>query len=269
MKKYFLYILSSIIIFIFSLIIYFSLFFDPNDYREQITQYLSSKTGLHILYNGDIEIKYLPESTIMIPNLEIFEKNNSGLKKIVSIEELKMVVATDKLKDSIIDVKSIMAKNLYYYGVNIDETLIKTYSLIKSAKFSFTSDNVTHVKVLSSSAIINNNIMEINRIYIETDLLKAEGEGKLFLSNKTVNFLMTGSILNKNIVSSKYINDYPEELMGEKLPINIDGHVDNLSISININSILMKKINPIKDTITNKIKEKIIDELKDKIKLPF
>ena len=68
---------------------------------------------------------------------------------------------------------------------------------------------------------------------------------------------------------SLYQANYPTELVNEELPMKISGTLDDLSISIDLNHIIIKKTEPIKEKIIDKIQDKVIDELRDKIKLPF
>ena len=49
----------------------------------------------------------------------------------------------------------------------------------------------------------------------------------------------------------------------------ITGELNNLSVSIDLSQIAIKKIEPIKEKVIDAIKEKVFDELDDKIKLPF
>ena len=258
-------ILLIILIIIISIIFYFLFFFNPNDFKHEIETYLSSKTGLEITYEGDIDIIYTPESVVSVPNIRVFENNNL----IVEIQELNMIVATEKIKDKILDVKKIEAINLRYYGINIDDILLKTYSILSLQNISLDTNNITSLKHMSASAIVRDNAMIISNIVMKSQLLQASGQGKINIDDKNTSINLTGEILDKIDVSQQYINRYPEKLSGEELPIIISGKMENLSISIDLEKIIKKKINPIKDKIVDDIKDKVIDELKDKIKLPF
>ncbi len=260
-KKIFLIILIIII----SIIFYFLFFFNPNDFKHEIETYLSSKTGLEITYEGDIDIIYTPESVVSVPNIRVFENNNL----IVEIQELNMIVATEKIKDKILDVKKIEATNLRYYGINIDDILLKTYSILSLQNISLDTNNITNLKHMSASAILRDNTMIISNIIMKSQLLQASGQGKININDKNTLINLTGEILDKSDVSQQYINRYPDKLSGEELPIIISGKMENLSISIDLEKIIKKKINPIKDKVVDDIKDKVIDELKDKIKLPF
>ena len=122
---------------------------------------------------------------------------------------------------------------------------------------------------MSAYAIVRDNAMIISNIVMKSQLLQASGQGKINIDDKNTSINLTGEILDKIDVSQQYINRYPEKLSGEELPIIISGKMENLSISIDLEKIIKKKINPIKDKIVDDIKDKVIDELKDKIKLPF
>ena len=74
MMKKVLLNLSYISVTLLSLvIIYVFLIFNPNDYKSQITNYISSKTKYNFTYDGDIEISYYPDFQVLMPGIKIFK----------------------------------------------------------------------------------------------------------------------------------------------------------------------------------------------------
>ena len=260
-----------LIIFIISLsIIYLFFIFNPNNYKDKITDYISSKTKYEFAYNGDIEINFFPETKISMPNIEIYKELTTGSKNmIISVAKTEMLISLDKLIDNIIDVKDITAKNFKYYGINADAVLLKTYSLLKFSLYDDLHPNITNIKNMSARADIDDNIMNVNDIYIETEMMEAKGSGKINILTKVADIRMTGNIKELSRITNSYQKIYPSELNGEELPIIITGELNNLSVSIDLSQIAIKKIEPIKEKVIDAIKEKVFDELDDKIKLPF
>ena len=260
-----------LIIFIFSFsTIYLFFIFNPNNYKDKIIDYVSSKTKYEFIYNGDIEVNFLPETKISIPNIEIYKESSSGSKNVmISILQTELVISLDKLIDNIIDVKDIMAKNFEYHGINADAVLLKTYSLSKLSLYDDIHPDITNIKNMSARANIDNNIMNVNNIYIETEMMEARGSGTVNILTKVADIRMTGSIKELNNITDSYQKVYPNELNGEELPIIIFGELNNLSVSIDLSQIAIRKIEPIKEKVIDVIKDKVVDELDDKIKLPF
>ena len=181
-----------------------------------------------------------------------------------------MIVNKDKLADKVIDVDKAEAEDIIYFGTNIDEILIKTYSLLKFKKFAgINQDNNTAINKIYSNAIINENIMTINKLYLETQLMQSSGKGTIDLINKSIKIDMIGkirSIEDMSLTNSAYLDHYPEDLVDKELPIRIRGTLDDPDITIDMKDIIKKEIiDPIKDKIIDKIQ----DELKEKLKLPF
>ena len=270
MKKIAINFIYLIILTISLSIIYFFFIFNPNNYKDKITDYISSKTKYEFTYNGDIEINFFPETKISMPNIEIYKELSTGSKNmIISIAKTELLISLDKLIDSIIDVKDITAKNFKYYGINADAVLLKTYSLLKFSLYDDLHPDITNIMNMSARANIDDKIMYINDIYIETEMMEAKGSGTINILTKVADIRMTGNIKELNKITNSYNKIYPDELNGEELPIIITGELNNLSVSIDLSQIAIKKIEPIKEKVIDAIKEKVFDELDDKIKLPF
>ena len=266
---------------------YLVFFFDPDNFKTEIEEYVSSKINYTFVYDGKIDIGiYSPKTNangdendisnleskafISISGIRIFDEVSKPASRIANIGSLGLVVNKDKLVDKIIDVDRAEAQNVVYFGTNVDEILMKTYSLLKFKNFGgINPDNNTVINKIYSNAIINNNKMLINDLYFETQLIQSSGSGTINLTNKRIKIDMIGKIRKINDMRSSnnvYIDNYPKELAGKELPILIRGTLDNPDITIDMKDIIKKElIDPIKD----KLIEKIQDELKEKFELPF
>ena len=266
---------------------YLVFFFDPDNFKTEIEEYVSSKINYTFVYDGKIDIGiYSPKTNangdendisnleskafISISGIRIFDEVSKPASRIANIGSLGLVVNKDKLVDKIIDVDRAEAQNVVYFGTNVDEILMKTYSLLKFKNFGgINPDNNTVINKIYSNAIIINNKMLINNLYFETQLIQSSGSGTINLTNKRIKIDMIGKIRKINDMRSSnnvYMDNYPKELAGKELPILIRGTLDNPDITIDMKDIIKKElIDPIKD----KLIEKIQDELKEKFELPF
>ena len=279
-----------VIIFISLILIvggYLVFFFDPDNFKTEIEEYVSSKINYTFVYDGKIDIGiYSPKTNangdendisnleskafISISGIRIFDEVSKPASRIANIGSLGLVVNKDKLVEKIIDVDRAEAQDVVYFGTNVDEILMKTYSLLKFKNFGgINPDNNTVINKIYSNAIIINNKMLINNLYFETQLIQSSGSGTINLTNKRIKIDMIGKIRKINDMRSSnnvYIDNYPKELAGKELPILIRGTLDNPDITIDMKDIIKKElIDPIKD----KLIEKIQDELKEKFELPF
>ena len=237
-------------------------------YKRQDIGIYSPKTNA----NGDEnDISNLESKAfISISGIRIFDEVSKPASRIANIGSLGLVVNKNKLVEKIIDVDRAEAQDVVYFGTNVDEILMKTYSLLKFKNFGgINPDNNTVINKIYSNAIIINNKMLINNLYFETQLIQSSGSGTINLTNKRIKIDMIGKIRKINDMRSSnnvYIDNYPKELAGKELPILIRGTLDNPDITIDMKDIIKKElIDPIKD----KLIEKIQDELKEKFELPF
>ena len=266
---------------------YLVFFFDPDNFKTEIEEYVSSKINYTFVYDGKIDIGiYSPKTNangdendisnleskafISISGIRIFDEVSKPASRIANIGSLGLVVNKNKLVEKIIDVDRAEAQDVVYFGTNVDEILMKTYSLLKFKNFGgINPDNNTVINKIYSNAIIINNKMLINDLYFETQLIQSSGSGTINLTNKRIKIDMIGKIRKINDMRSSnnvYIDNYPKELAGKELPILIRGTLDNPDITIDMKDIIKKElIDPIKD----KLIEKIQDELKEKFELPF
>ena len=152
MKKTIKYFISFITLFILLVFIYTIFFFNPDSFKDEIGEYISSKIQYKFTYNSTAW-SYDPNPSISMKEIKIIDDSITPNKKIVDIEEAVIAISKENLMNQIIDAEEVAASNLIYYGVNIDEILMKTYSLIK-------------FKPKSLSVIFVFNILIINKLNI-------------------------------------------------------------------------------------------------------
>ena len=252
---------------------YLLFLFDPDNFRSEIEEYVSSKINYTFIYDGSLDIGLSDAGSnayMSISGIRISDEASNPVKSIANIGRLVLIVNKDKLVDKIIDVDKAEAEDIIYFGTNIDEILVKTYSLLKFKNFSgIDQNNNTSINRIYSNAIINKNIMTINKLYLETQLMQSNGKGTIDLISKSIKIDMVGQIRDiKDITltNSVYLDHYPKDLVDKELPIRIRGTRDNPDVTIDMKDIIKREIiAPIKEKIIDKIQ----DELKEKLKLPF
>ena len=71
MKKILLNSLYVLVTLLSLAFIYLFFIFNPNDYKEHITNYISSKTKYNVIINGDIKVSYYPDIKVLIPDIQV------------------------------------------------------------------------------------------------------------------------------------------------------------------------------------------------------
>ena len=259
-------ILIIFIIVIGGIFIYGKFFFDVNDYRDNIAYYLSEKTGYEVTYKGTINLEYEPSAKITINDIIVKDPSKNNIL-IAEIEELDLRIDKAKVVNGVIDVERVEIRNMLFYGINVDEVLMKSYALIKEQKYkNFNTENFTTIELMTAKAIIYNQEMKVENINILTSLLSVKGNGTVNVQSKMLDFDMIGTLKEKKDVIRVYENNYPNEIYGNDLPVKITGPVDKLDFKVDFTDIVTKQIiNPIKEKIIDELEEKILEQ----IKLPF
>ena len=139
MKKILLNSLYVLVTLLSLATIYLFFIFNPNDYKEHIAKHISSKTKYNVIINGDIKVSYYPDIKVLIPDIQVFNiPSNSYKQTITSLKNMKIEVSLidlslslEKLMNKMIDINYVRAYEFKYHGVNVDDVLMKTYSLLK------------------------------------------------------------------------------------------------------------------------------------------
>ena len=114
MKKLIIYPVIAIITITVIFFLYFTIIFDLNDYKEDITKYISEKTKYEVTYDGRIEVNYFPNTIISVPNINIYAPKTK--KALIKIDAISLTILLEPLLNKILDVESLIAKNFKYFG---------------------------------------------------------------------------------------------------------------------------------------------------------
>jgi len=269
MSKIIKYIFSSIFLLFFIFFIYLNFFFNLNNYKNEIENLISEKINYNFKYNGHIEVSYKSSLNAIIPNIEISDIKTKEI--IVKIQKLDTDIDFSDFLNDKITINYIVASNVKYYGVDIDNTIIETYSILKNQQYPNTKKrqkNFTNILNIRGTGNINQTILVVDDIDLETTLIKGTSSGEINLINKNANIRITSMLKEDEVTKKRYANDYPDDLVGEIVPIIISGKLDNPKVNVDIKLLIKKKIvEPLQEK-AKEILKKTIEE-KIKIELPF
>lgn len=265
MIKNVFYILSLILIIIFFYII---VFFDINDHKGNLEKMISDQANIDFKILGDLSLDLGVNTKIKAKQLAI-KKNNI---LIIESKEFNASVSVSKILTGRFDIDSLSLKNSKLYGVNIDESIIKSYNLLAGRNYYINNTMYSNIELIETKGYFQDDILQIKDIRLTTELLEGEGFGKIDPFKETVNISVSTKIRTNEIIKERYNKYYPEYLVDTKLPVLISGNINAPEIDIKISDVITKRL---KEEIKTKAIESIKDKIKDKIqseiniKLPF
>ena len=66
----------------------------------------------------------------------------------IEVSSIDLSLSLKQLMNNVIDVNNVRAHELKYYGINADDVLIKTYSLLKFSLFTGSNKKITNINKL-------------------------------------------------------------------------------------------------------------------------
>ncbi len=261
-------ILSALILFILIIFVYLSFFFDINDYKKNLENFISNRANIELSINGKLDLDLGMNSNIEATKLTV--KKNKLL--LIETEIFRASVSISEVLNGIFDINSVDLINSKLYGINIDERIIQTYNALAGRKYLMNNSEYSTVELISARGYFQNEFLHINNIKIKTELLEGEGFGKINPQTESLNISSNTTIRNNIELKEKYNKFYPEYLVDTQLPVLFTGTYTDPIIDIKISEIVTKKL---QDEIKNRAIESIKEKLKDKIqseiniKLPF
>lgn len=91
--KKLLYIIPGIAALLVIVAIFISLFFDPNDYREQIAAEVKQQTGRDLVIEGDLELSFFPWFAVTVGKTTLGNAPGFGDEPFLSFEEARLSIA--------------------------------------------------------------------------------------------------------------------------------------------------------------------------------
>ena len=170
------------------------------------------------------------------------------------------------------DINSVSLIDSKLYGVNVDETIIQTYSLLSGKRYVIKNKSYSNIKSIDAKGKYTDGMLQIDDIRIRTELLQADGFGKIIPDNEALSISAMSTISDDTATKEKFGEHYPIHLENTEVPILISGNFKRPEIDVKISDVITQKI---QQEIKNKAIESIKDKIKDKIesdiniKLPF
>ena len=246
---------------ILGIYVYFAFIFDINNYKSELEDIISTKSNTELIISGDLELD-LGTKTIIKAELLSVRKND-----ILLLESDFSQALLGKF-----DINSVSLIDSKLYGVNVDETIIQTYSLLSGKRYSIKNKAYSKIKSIDARGKYSDGMLQVDDIRIRTELLQAVGFGKIIPDSESLSISAMSTIADDTVTKEKFGEYYPIYLENTEVPILISGNFKKPEIDVKISDVITQKI---QQEIKNKAIESIKDKIKDKIgsdiniKLPF
>ena len=247
---------------------YFAFIFDINNYKSQFENIISEQTNTEFTILGNLELD-VGSSTRIKAELLSVQKNNV---LILEATTFTADVSLSQILQAKFDINSISLIDSKLYGVDVDETIVQTYNLLSGKRYSNENKSYSNVKSIFAKGNYSDGMLQIDEILIRTELLKADGFGKIIPDTQSLSISMMSTIINDDVTKEMYGEYYPVHLENTQVPILISGTFNSPEVDVKISDVISQKI---KQEIQNKTIESIKDKIKEKIqsdvniKLPF
>ena len=258
----------AVLFFILGIYVYFVFVFDINNYKSELEDIISKKTNTELRISGDLELD-IGTNTIIKAELLSVRKNDV---LILESDFFTAEVSFSQVLQGKFDINSVSLVDSKLYGINIDEAIIQTYSLLSGKRYSIKNKSYSNIKSIDTRGKYSDGTLQIDDIQIRTELLQADGFGKIIPDNETLSISAMSTIADDTVTKEKFGEYYPVYLENTEVPILISGNFKRPEIDVKISDVITRKI---QQEIKNKAIESIKDKIKDKIesdiniKLPF
>ncbi len=88
------------------------LYFDPNDYKEELSRFITEKSGLPLEIHGAIEMKYFPWLGLSVQNVTMAQPANFGTGDFIKIDSLDFKLPVRELLEKQFIVETLTLKGL-------------------------------------------------------------------------------------------------------------------------------------------------------------
>ena len=258
----------AVLFIIFGIYVYFVFIFDINNYKSELEDIVSEKSKTEFRISGDLELDI---GTNTIIKAELLSVRKSGVL-ILESDIFTAEVSFSQVLQGKFDINSINLIDSKLYGVNVDETIIQTYSLLSGKRYSIKNKSYSNIKSIDTRGKYSDGTIQIDDIQIRTELLQADGFGKIIPDNETLSISAMSTIADDTVTKEKFGEYYPVYLENTEVPILISGNFKRPEVDVKISDVITQRI---QQEIKNKAIESIKDKIRDKIesdiniKLPF
>ena len=258
----------AVVFIILGISVYLVVLFDINNYKSELEDIISKKSNTEFRISGDLELD-LGSNTVVTAELLSVRKNDI---LILESDIFTAEVSLSQILQGKFDINSVSLIDSKLYGVNVDETIIQTYSLLSGKRYSIKNKSYSNIKSIDARGKYSDGTLQIDDIQIRTELLQADGFGKIIPDSESLSISAMSTIADDTVTKDKFGEYYPKYLENTEVPILISGNFKRPEIDVKISDVIAQKI---QQEIKNKAIESIKDKIKDKIqsdiniKLPF
>jgi uncharacterized protein involved in outer membrane biogenesis len=261
-------VLSILISLFIAFFVYINFIFDINNYKSDLEKMISNQANIEFKILGDLNLDLGIQTRISAESLSV--RKNKVL--LFESEIFNASVSLSEILKGRFDIDSLSFEDSKLYGINIDESIIKSYNIIAGRAYKLQNTEYSDIKLIEVKGYFEEEFLRIEDLVLDTELIEGNGFGKINPFKETINISVSTFIKQNDFLKRKYNEFYPKYLIGTQLPVLISGSFDNPNIDINVSDIVTKKLKKeIKDRAVKSIKDKIKEKLESEIniKLPF
>ncbi len=258
----------AVLFILLGIYVYFVFIFDINNYKSELEDIISKKSNTEFRISGDLELDI---GTNTIIKAELLSVRKSDVL-ILESDFFTAEVSFSQVLQGKFDINSVSLIDSKLYGVNVDETIIQTYSLLSGKRYSIKNKSYSNIKSIDARGKYSDGLLQIDDIRIRTELLQADGFGKIIPDNESLSISAMSTIADDTVTKEKFGEYYPIYLENTEVPILISGNFKRPEVDVKISDVITQRI---QQEIKNKAIESIKDKIRDKIesdiniKLPF
>ncbi len=258
----------AVLFILLGIYVYFAFIFDINNYKSELEDIISKKSNTEFRISGDLELDI---GTNTIIKAELLSVRKSDVL-ILESDFFTAEVSFSQVLQGKFDINSVSLIDSKLYGVNVDETIIQTYSLLSGKRYSIKNKSYSNIKSIDARGKYSDGLLQIDDIRIRTELLQADGFGKIIPDNESLSISAMSTIADDTVTKEKFGEYYPIYLENTEVPILISGNFKRPEVDVKISDVITQRI---QQEIKNKAIESIKDKIRDKIesdiniKLPF
>ena len=265
MIKKILYISISLFVAFF---VYINFIFNINNYKSNLEKMISDQANIEFKILGDLNLDLGMQTKISAESLSV--RKNKVL--LFEAEIFNASVSLSEILKGRFDIDSLSFKDSKLYGINIDESIIKSYNIIAGRTYKLQNIKYSDIELIEAKGYFEGEFLQIEDMVLDTELIEGNGFGKINPFKETINISVSTFIKQNDYLKSKYNEFYPKYLIDTQLPVLISGSYYNPNIDINVSDIVTEKLKKeIKDRAVKSIKDKIKEKFESEIniKLPF
>jgi hypothetical protein len=141
--------------------------FDINDHKANLEKMISEQANIDFQILGDLSLDLGFNTKIKAKNLSV-KKNNI---LILESEEFNASVSVSKILKGRFDIDSLSLKDSKLYGINIDESIIKSYNLLAGRNYYINNTMYSNIELIETKGYFQDDILQIKDIRLKTELL--------------------------------------------------------------------------------------------------